>query len=263
MRIDLTRAQIIDLNPRDFTFTSASLDLFEACPASAVFNGPKKGRPINAGMWYGIFVHRFLEYATNKGHDFALAYIRGKAQTGRSAKNALSCCEKINLEALPLGEAEVAMAHDLEAGTARRLYGPHDRARSGEAFGKADLVFHEGDVPHVADYKCGWLNGDPNNHPQLLGLACSVRLETKSEEVRVSLVGVASNGELHWNTISADKPRMDWFEDRMKRVHLRVQNDRVAFREVGTVPEFRPGEHCNRCHCQSIPCPALPAPQAV
>lgn len=257
MKFQLTRQQVDALNPRDFTFTSASFGVFEACPAACVFNGPK--REPTGGQWYGIFVHRFLEYVTSKGPDHALAYIRSKASTGRSAKAAAACCEKIDLDAIPVGEAEVGLAHDLERGHVRRVFGRHDRAGKYEAFGKADLVFDDrgSDHVHVADYKCGWLDGNPYESTQLLGLACALRVERGVPEVKASLVGVENTGALHWNTGTFDGPRLDDFESRMRRVHLRMLEDRSAFRERGISPEFLPGPHCNSCWCQTV-CPAVP-----
>lgn len=260
--MDLSRAQIIELNPRtNFTFTSASLDLFEACPASGVFYGPKS-KPTGA-MWYGIFVHRFLEYVTTRGKDAAYKYIREKASSGgRSVTAAARCCEKIDVDKIPMGEAEVALAHDLQTGTVRRLFGPHDRARPWEAYGKADLLFHDADgVPHIADYKCGWLDADPNTIPQLLGLGASVRIDTGVPAVKLSIVGVESTGALHWRTIMADQPRLEHFEARMRRVNLRVLDDRQKFAE-GVNPDFVPGPHCHQCHCQPV-CPAIPSAQRV
>lgn len=257
----LTAEQIALLYPKRFTFTSATLAKLEACPAACVFNGPKS--ETTGGMWYGIFVHRFLEYVTSKGPDRALAYIRSKAATGKSAANALKCCEKIDLAAIPMGEAEVGYAHDVWQDTSRRIFGRHDWAKEHEAYGKADLLFYEADgTPHVADYKCGWLDGDPNDSTQLYGLACAVRAESNAPVVKVSLVGVASDGALHWNTAALDEPRLDYFRDRLQRTHLQLADARDAWFERQEVPEFRPGSHCNSCHNQKV-CPAVPPPQRV
>lgn len=264
IHLDLSPEQLAALRPYDFTFTSASVDLFEACPASGVFAGPKD-KPTHGGMWYGIFVHRFLEYVTNRGADHAYAYIRQKKAEGRpgsSKVNAANVCERIDVDSIPPGEAEVSYAQDLASGDARRLWGRFDRARPGEQFGRADLMFHQGMTPHVADYKCGVEAADPNTHPQLLGLACAIRAETAAPEVLTSIIGVLSSGELRWFTVLADRARMDWFEDRMRRVHLRMSGDRAALRDHGVAPPFAPGAHCNGCHAQSV-CPAVPAPRRV
>jgi hypothetical protein len=211
---------------------------------------------MHAGMWYGIFVHRFLEYAVTKGHSEAIKYIKSKGTASKgSARNAMNTCLKIDLDQIPMGEAEVGLAHDLINDVSRRVYGRHDKATRYESYGKADLIFSD-DLVHIADYKSGWLDGDPTNHPQLLGLACAVRKEKKVETLKASIVGVASSGEMHWNTVVYPPAHLDAFETRMKRVHLRVLSDRDAF-NAGVNPEFVPGAHCNRCGCQPV-CPAIP-----
>lgn len=267
MKLTLSRPDIVELNPRRITFTSGGLDRFEACPAVGVFAGPK--RPANGAIWYGIFVHRFLEYATSKGADYAIKYITSKSGGGRSSKAAFETCMKIDIGSIPMGEAEVALAQDLETDEVRRCYGPHDRATPYEAYGKADLIFSDTHV-HVADYKTGWLDGNPYESSQLLGLACSLRRERKVDEVKGSLVGVAKDGALHWNTGIYTKEALDVFEARMKRVHLRIVSDRRAFEVEGEPPEFNPGAHCKWCSneafCvkkQIIPPPSLSPPHTI
>lgn len=256
----LTPLQVTALSPGRRNFTTASMEVFEACPASRVFRGPKE-RPTHAGMWYGIFVHRFLEYVSSRGADEAYRYIKMKASaSGRAAKSALQTCLRIDVAQIPQGDPEVSIAHDVVKLDARQLFGRHQRPTEHEAVGRADLLFSDADGGHhLADYKCGLVESvDPSASTQLLGLAASLWRLYGDPRVSVSLVGVASSGALYWNTVRLDEPRLRAFEDRTRAALLAMRASYAAW-EAGETPAFAPGPHCHRCYCQSV-CPAVPPP---
>lgn len=258
MKLELSEEMIKELDPpAPPTFLSAALEVYEQCPASAVFSA-KTRRPTHGGMWYGIFVHRFLEYVTTKGAGFARAYIQGKGLNSKGSANAaMRCCLKIDTDALPDGEAEVAMVQHMRTGEVRRLFQRFERAHEMEQYGKMDFLFSEGRVPHVVDWKCGMGEADPRSSTQVMGLACALRTETDEPMVKASLVGVGSAGDMTWYTAKLHKSELDAFEARMKRTHLRVMKDRAEWKHNRVTPEFEPGPQCHRCANQMV-CPAVP-----
>lgn len=246
----LTREQLQALNPRRSSLSVAALDLWEACPAAGVFSGP--GRPTHGGMWYGIFVHRFLEYAVNKGHAAAVKYIQTKAASGQTARRAAETCLRIDLDALPkMAEAEVTLAHDQGSDTVRRLLGRHERpCPTWEVASRIDMLFHDADgVPHIVDWKTGTLpyGGDAAVSPQTAGLGLAVAREAGVPATRASLVGVEKTGALRWRTVELDAELLRNFRERLQTAHAHAREARLAFWANGTVPEFRPGPQCADC----------------
>jgi hypothetical protein len=221
---------------------SAEVDQLELCPASGVFADPRKEK-IEPWLWWGIFIHRFLEYYQTKGRDAALGYIRTKFRRG------IDACEKIDVASIPAGEVEVALAHSMSSGVARRLAGRGRPEPTDETYGRADLLIVGGDRPHVVDYKTGSAEGVvPVGNPQLLGLAAAVAsLLDHKDAVDASIVAVRNDGRLDWRTATYTPSELADFVDRQRGVHARMIEDRRAWMDGGVLPEFRPGEHCEKC----------------
>lgn len=242
------------LRRKDFTVTSANMVTLEACPGAGVYV-PTTRPKAHFAMWYGIFVHRFLEKCVTHGHELALEYIRTKKM-----KKAVACCEAIDPEQLYYGEVEIGYGHDPLDDTARRIpYSLMDTIDvEREQFGKADVLVSDPTMadgrPLIADYKCGEIKTPPSESTQLLGLAASHRAEVKCTEIDVALVGVRSNGDLEWHTQTVDTIDLDDYVDRAKRLQLRVVDDRRRADE-GIQPEFVRGDQCSRCNSKSV-CPA-------
>jgi hypothetical protein len=239
------------LKRRDFIVCSRDLDRLEACPGAGVYVLPRKPKTTYP-QWYGIFVHRFLEYCVDRGHEAALEYIRAKR-----IKGAVRTCERIDPEQLLYGQVEVGWCHDPFDDTSRRvpwsLMPTVDVTR--EQFGKADLVV-ELDVPRplIADYKCGGHDGRPATSSQLLGLAAAYRAETGVSELDVAIAGVMSSGEVRWATQTVDGCDLDRYVERALRAHRRVLAARTRADE-GAQPEFVRGSVCTWCSLHTA-CPA-------
>lgn len=246
------------LVPKDFYLGSAGIEKYETCPATGVFALEEKPEKMEPWLWWGIFIHRFLEYAQTKGRQEALAYIENKFPRG------LSACRKINTDAIPPGDPEVAFAHDVYARRARRLFGRGQRPNVGsETYGRADLIFidpRKDGRPHIADYKTGDPTPDktPVGNTQLLGLAAALRDELDwKEPIDVSIVAVPSSGNLTWRTIELSQDELHDFSSHSHKVHLQVMRTRRDFHERGVPPAFNISEHCKWCHLKPH-CPAQP-----
>lgn len=239
------------------SFGGSAVELAELCPASAVYQrSVPEDFDSMPWIWWGIFVHRYLEMAKRQGRNAALAYI------ARKYKRALKCCMGVDVNAIPDGDVEVGYAHLSETDRVRRVTWPERANPLHEAYGKADLL-PKGEV-HVVDYKTGGKTYDPRVG-QLLHLAVCRRKELKaeSEPAKVSIVGVRSDGALLWRTETVSADEMNRYDHRFRELHLRVLHDRRALAEAQQQPEFKPGEHCGRCHLNTE-CPkAVPAAPAA
>lgn len=254
------------LERKDFVVSSTQLEKIEACPATGVYVARGIEKKANFQQWYGIFVHRFLQYAITKGREEALAYVYTKKMKGVH-----SVCEKIDVDSLPMGQVEIEFAHNPIEGTSRRLpknQGIRSADPDMEQYGRADLIEEPSPIPHVIDWKTGQL-GDrhPARETQLLGLAASIRGQlsdpwgltppglTRSENgYKVSLVGIHATGDLEWATTTLDDVAIDAYEERARRVQLRVIQDRKDA-DTGRTPAFVKGAHCMYCDLKPI-CPA-------
>lgn len=239
---------------KDFVLNSGSIDELDACPGRGAYayDGPRE--PMHAGMWWGIFIHRFLEYAKTRGRAAALRYVAPKFR-GRIWRT----CACIDLSAIPDGETEASLAFDPFHGEARKLPGGPAGIRACvpelDQFGRADLLSSRRGLPHVIDYKSGeGPHGDPAACDQLLGLASSARVLAGTGGAYVSLVGVASSGSLHWRTALLARADLDSRAIRARIVHEKVAEARVLA-DMGIAPEFVRNEHCGWCDRR----PACPA----
>ena len=237
---------------KDFVLTSEAIPKFEACPGSTCFiaeERPKTTFP----QWHGIFVHRFLEYCVDRGHQQALDWIRTKKM-----KATVACCEAINPDHLLYGQTEIGWCHDPFEHFSRRV--PFSlmatRDPRTEQFGKADIVVeHDVIRPLIGDYKTGKLKIEPAESTQLLGLAASYQAETAHKgSVDVALIEVKQSGELVWHVQEVDPPAIARYVDRAKRLHLRVLEDRERAK-AGAWPEFVRNDQCQNCNLKPS-CPA-------
>ena len=253
------------LDRKDFVLVATQLPRYEQCPATGVYRIGGVKEKIGYGMWYGIFVHRFLEYALERGRDAALEYIRTKKM-----KKVREVCEAIDTDALPTGRAEVAMLFDPSRNKGREMY----RGESwelidveSEQYVKSDLVSASGApgrrAPLIGDYKCGpaSLELHPAESTQLLAGAAAWRAMNRdgwglnySGRIDVALITVLGTGELVWRIVELDDRDLDAYTGRARRVHLRVLDDRTRA-DSGNPPDFVPGPMCDHCELQPV-CPA-------
>lgn len=241
---------------KDFYLSSSAIDKIETCPATGVYLLAEKKEKVEPWLWWGIFIHRFLEYVQTRGRDQALAYIEQKFPRG------LNTCRRIDTNSIPTGQPEMALAHDVYERKTRQLFGMGQKPNvASETYSRCDLVFRDDKKDgrlHVADYKSGDPGPDPTGNVQLLGQAAAVMdYYGLDDAIDVSLVSVRSTGELVWRTITLEADELHAFAERSKKVHLQVMDSRRELAN-GVPPAFVPTElHCKWCYLKPI-CPAHP-----
>lgn len=229
-----------------------TLERFERCRASAVLSSNERDVPTPA-QWWGILVHLFIKHAATKGRDYALDYARRKFKRG------LKCVSAIDVDQIPVGEHELALAHNPFARTARQLMGGQKADGRVELYSRADVIQYDPmmfeEEPAVIDFKCGDEPPDPCT-PQLLAIACAVRDETSWKgPVRLVTTAVRSTGELVPREHLATVEELDAFNRRLLEVLLQANADRVWARDLEELPAFTPGDHCAHCPLRGK-CPA-------
>ena len=242
------------LKAKSFLVLAGDLPRLEQCPAAGVFRGPPESEDRRNQMWWGIFVHKFLEIAVEQGREAGLKYVRQKFQ------RALETCRRIDVDfliSLPEVEVEVPWARDLTTGEAKRVAPfPFLPDPSRFTYGRADLTF-KGERRTVVDFKCGDATETrtPAGHLQLLGLAASAASDFGVDEVAGVICSVPSSGALVWRETVYSAEDIAEHAAREQRVHLAVMQARADYWERGTVPEFVTGPACELCECK----PACPA----
>jgi hypothetical protein len=232
---------------------------YEQCPAACAYSirGPKER--VHFGAWWGIFVHRFLEYCQTRGRRAALAYVGGK-----KLKGLFQTCASIDVDALPEGQVELAQAFDPVTGHAEQV---SRRARLTESvqYGIADLLADRGG-PWVVDYKTGEAPDNPGEHPQLLGALIAARARWSDpwslsppglERPRYyfsSFARVFASGEVQFKTAHLTDAHLDKFQQRARRVHLAVLNWRQRLDHGEPIP-YQAGPACGSCPLSPV-CPA-------
>ena len=231
---------------KNFVLTPGDLARIEVCPGAGVYDGPKF--PPTSSMWWGIFVHRFLEYAQTRGREEALEYIK------RKCPRAYKTGAAINVRSIPLGHVEPEFVLDPVQRTARQARyseARHDR----NVYARADLVFVDTVGLHVADWKSGDSQTSPWGTAQLLTLACAAsEVYPTTGDVRGSVVKVRGNGDLEWVTAVYTDDELEQHFERMHRGHLQVQQVR-AQADAGAQVDFVRGPQCSRCSVLPV-CPA-------
>lgn len=250
--------------PKNFVLTPHDLGRVENCPASALFVPTVKAKP-HPAMWWGIGIHKFLEYAKTHDRDYALAYMRKKFP--RMADH----CAKLPVEQIPDGQTEVAFLINTQQRSA--FVGHYTDAIHDEHFyAKSDLVFAE-------PLKASWSAGASASASLL---ASPVRLPTGTPVTWImdyksgEAPGVTPETSIQIRTLCAakwlidDKPayiggsilplktfqRRDWVFtgyqmevhlDYVRLVHLIVQETRSEYRQEGVEPEYVEGPWCTYC----------------
>lgn len=238
---------------KNFVLTPHDLGRMEACPASTLFVPLEKEKPSFA-MWWGIGVHKYLEFAKTTGKPQALAYMR------RKFPRMVSYCEKLPVEDIPDGETELQLLIHTESRSA--FVGDYSDAMHDEHFyARADLIYCEsttGSLLHwVADYKSGDAKDVyPATSPQIKTL-CAAKwlLEGKPNFIGGQIIPLKTFEDRRYIFTGLE---MEAHLAYVRRVHLIVQETRSEFREEGVAPEFVPGAHCRGCDIHSQ-CPVQQA----
>lgn len=241
---------------KDSVVLSSKVELYEQCPATHAYRLAKELVPKpHTGLFWGILIHRFLEYATERGNEQALDYINTKKW-----EQLKKTCRNIDLDALPSGQAEVGYAHNPSDAEARALFGAfsvNQVDKLTEQYGKADMLVppQEGvDRWTIVDWKSGYKGEKPLETTQMLGLGASVMLTEDVDSVDLALVKIHGSGALDWHTQTMWRSDMRAWNHRARRIHLTVLENRVRA-DRGDSPDFITGDECGYCELK----PACPA----
>lgn len=236
-----------------------AFERYEQCEAACAYavRGPKEKVPF--GAWWGIFVHRFLEYVQTKGRRAALAYVGSKR-----LKGLFDTCQRIDVDALPEGRVELGHAWDPLSGEAVEV-GRNERVPEQYQHGILDCLSDQTDGPWVIDYKTGQGRGNPAEHPQLLGNMLAVRARYQDpwnlapggrERPRAyftSLAYVARDGSVTFDTARLLDTHLDHFAERARRIQLKVLSCRQRV-DHGQPVAFQAGPACGDCPI-AVVCP--------
>jgi hypothetical protein len=232
--------------------TGSTAERVIACPASAALphvltNGEAAIK--------GTAVHRFLASVRTLGREAALERVEPEW---------LAVCESIEVDAIPMLDpqafaAEVALAYDLESGTARVL---------GHDIGRAYNLIHGDEIPltvdtlgiapdrvFVADYKTGRgrVTTAGRNAQLLLGALAACRAYGRSE-AEVAIVYVREDEPPIFGRAFVDEWTLDEFAHLLRNVADQVREQRHIV-EQGGVVTVRPGPQCRYCPA-FVHCPA-------
>lgn len=242
------------MTPSNFVLSPHSFAAAEACPAARVYRGPKQ--PTSQANWHGIFVHLFLQYAKERGREYALAYVK------RKFKNRLSFAEKIDLDQIPDGIPEPQFIIDTAKRTADQVHKGEERGLANardHVTVRGDMLAHTPNaLPWVIDYKSGVDNTtEPSTSVQSMIEATAVyALDAvkKPPGVRASVFNIIS-GEIRQrhHVFSADELEANL--TRIRRVHLSVLETRAELKQEGIEPEQIPGPYCRWCNARTV-CPS-------
>lgn len=238
-----------------------SFERYEQCEAACAYHlrGPKQ--PMHGGAWWGIFVHRFLQYAQEKGREAALKYVGSKR-----TKGLFDCCRKIDVSALPEGRVELGQAFDpITEEYAEVSHGT--RVPENFQHGRLDVLSELERCPWVIDYKTGDIDDrHPAEDVQLLGNMLAVRagwqdpwgLAMRGERPRgyfVSLAKVNRDGSVRFRTAELSDTHLDNFHQRARRIQLKVLHLRQRV-DDGERIAFQAGPACGSCPI-AVVCPAV------
>ena len=201
-------------------------------------------------MWWGIAIHRYLEYCYTKGRPEALRYIRTKFS------RMYNTCRRIPVHLLAKdAEVEIAWAYNSATQEVRRVKYP-TRPNTHEWYARVDWLGEKGGLPHVVDWKTGMAEGvTPVGHAQLMSIACAARAEAGTREAYASIVAIPSSGHLLWRTVRYSGALLDEFDARCTKLQADVTEDRRRLRVYDTVPPFLRGATCEWCAIKPV-CPA-------
>lgn len=225
------------------------------CPASQLLPHDEGRR----GQWegHGRVVHKFLQDSNRVGRDEALELAPWEKQ------EALATIETGFLTTLDSAAfvPEVAVALDVEAGTARELGRGKDRevyslAKPNESVGTIDVLGLTEDAVVVYDYKTGWRHYDAvEENWQLLSYAIAAALAFNRSHAYIGIIRVPDHADPYF--IKGELTRFQ-LEDGLER--LRELNDRIADLRMAQLAGERlrvtTGEHCKFCPAVAR-CPAI------
>lgn len=239
-------------------FTGSSYERARACPTSEALPHAKSTNP---DAERGHAIHEFLHCvhkARALGNSTEVARYYALSKMPESVWR--EACEAIDLDALPTIDgagyaAEVALAYDVELGTARELGRGLDRAygllRPTEIPLTADTLAlsADGEGVFVSDYKSGAridrVTPAARNPQLLLGALAASRAYGRTS-ASVAIIHIDENGEPWFDRATFDEWTLDAFASEVRRVAHEVQHARDLIAS-GIMPDTNAGSHCRYC----------------
>jgi hypothetical protein len=234
------------MKAKRFVLSGNDLVRVENCPASRVFVAEQEAK--HPGMWFGVFMHLFLEKCVMQGRPAALAWI--KAKNPRLA----GTCERLDVSVLP------------KFGLAEQKFGINVRRKRSDALdydmmeptdhvsARLDLMFERKGVWHHWDYKTGNHDMGVNSYNDLALLTCSVAVALFHgvSKVMQSIATIDSKaGKLMPEGRLVRKAELLAHYERLQYAVALTNETRADFYEDKIVPETRPSkEACYGCRAR-------------
>lgn len=237
------------LEPKNFTLSPNDIARVEICPASRVMVGPK-GKPEHSA-WYGIFIHRFLEYVVTRGRAEAVRYIKTKN------KRYSNVCERLDTKVIPdTAIAELNIGVNVITGAGEALEREFSSWKE-HVLGRSDIAWCDEDGEwHVGDYKSGTKHKlVAKNNVQLMTLAVGLARMQEVEQVRGHIISVDSEqnkltGFSNKEGFLYTKKILDRHYRRLQMAHMLTLETRAELAEEGSPPDYIPGDHCFGCRAR-------------
>lgn len=236
------------------------------CPASAALPQVDDIEPKPSAV-RGTVIHRYLQRVTElrgAGYDVEAARDAALQEMAQSVSAEIfAYLEILDVEAMPTHlAAEVALAYDWEARTARELGRGIDRAYTGlkltEIPMTLDVLGISPDRVYVPDYKTGRAAiPAPRENGQLMlaGLAASKAYDR--DEATIEIIVPDEDGQPQRQTADVDFFELDDFADRTARAMQDLITAKAIVARGGT-PNVASGRHCQYCPAFRA-CPAQTA----
>lgn len=202
----------------------------------------------------GIVLHNFLEQVSLVGRDAALEKV---------APDFRQACEVIEERVLLMADprsyaAELAIAYDVDAGTARVLgQGLKRKYEVGprEIAGTIDVTGLTDEAAVIFDYKTGYAKlGRPKTLRQLRAYALFAARAFGRRKAVVGIIRIREDGSSYFEQDVLDEFELATVELELLELAEKVQRERAKV-AAGELPELVEGDHCDRCAAFNI-CPA-------
>lgn len=242
-----------------YAFSGSSFGRVERCPASAALPGADAQ---TAYATDGTDVHAFVEQiGAGVARDAALA---------NTAPAVREACARIDVDALPRGRTEVALAYDHATGLARVTRWRERRYEPGptEIPMTLDVLMDydpEDDSVAVVDYKFVRFQHDAeDDRPQLEIQALAAAAEAGASRAHCVVGMIQDDGAIVWRRWTLDTAALDAVAARVVRAARAVaaaRADRDAHERVYLAPwrpDVRMGAWCRYCPARAS-CPGKAA----
>jgi hypothetical protein len=248
--------------------TASALDREMACPASAAL--PQVRQVTGDAANVGTDTHAFADMVRTCARGLAgegIAYPEALARARQQFLDEMpddaehrALCEALPLDEVPQNaESEVTVAWDPDTKKGRvlgrGLGRDYSKASPTEIVGTADLLWREGDLVCVDDWKTGKaVASGAAGTWQLRLLALAAARAVGVTRTRVRLIYPRADGRVYVDRADFDAFNLLDFERDLQGLDRRISEARITFKEGRTLAVTE-GPHCR--YCPALPsCPA-------